>query len=531
MTMNAADYTAPIPGADPAGSSARFDPRYERTVNEITKLDSPTGGVIDWRLVVEQGGGLLKSTSKDLLIGAHVAYALFALHGIDGLATGMTTLSGILHEFWPGLFPELKRMRARVNALAWFLERVNLSLGTFEVTAEQRGSVEALEVAATRLVEVVRERFGADAPALRPLTDNITRLRQSLPEPAAPAAPEPVSQAQPATAPVAATRPTVAAAPALALPDPPSLASAADATAFLREVGSALASAAGELRRSAASEASSYRMLRVGLWLPVAAAPPAGPGGKTQVPAPPAVLRTQLDLMAASSRWNELLEEAESTLKQYRLWLDPHRHSAQALAALGAAFAPARTALIGELAALLRRLPALVELSFGDGSPLADPQTRAWLEAEVTLAASGGAGGAGASTSTGDDEELAAHGEARKLLAAGSGADAIKLLQARVMAAPSELARFRARLLLARTCLDVGQATIARALYEALDREIEARGLADWDPALVSRCLEGYLLCVRALQKTGRVGPKEAEILYDRLCRLDLDAAMRLSVT
>src|SRR5262249_51315057 len=40
-------YLAPISEAAPAGQPAKFDPRYERVVNEIAKLDAPAGGAVD----------------------------------------------------------------------------------------------------------------------------------------------------------------------------------------------------------------------------------------------------------------------------------------------------------------------------------------------------------------------------------------------------------------------------------------------------------------------------------------------------
>ena len=143
--------------------------------------------------------------------------------------------------------------------------------------------------------------------------------------------------------------------------------------------------AAGQLRRTDTADAAAYRVMRVGAWLHMTALPPA-PGGKSQVPPPPDPLRDQLQLMAQNSKWAAVLEETESALSRYRLWLDLHRMSAQALGALGPTHAAARQAVVRETANLLARFPDLVDMSFASGAPMADGQTRAWLDAEVTAA-------------------------------------------------------------------------------------------------------------------------------------------------
>jgi hypothetical protein len=37
-------FVDPVSAEAPAGANARFDPRYEKTVTEIAKLESPAGG-------------------------------------------------------------------------------------------------------------------------------------------------------------------------------------------------------------------------------------------------------------------------------------------------------------------------------------------------------------------------------------------------------------------------------------------------------------------------------------------------------
>jgi len=517
-------WTEPVSADAPAGVSARFDARYEQSLGEVAKLDSPTGGAVDWKKVVETNGELLRSSTKDLLLAAHLAFGLYSLNGVDGLATGVALLGELVDRYWPSLQPELKRIRGRANAISWLVDRAGASLAARTNGVADRDALEALDTAARRLVEVVREKFGADAPALRPLTDAIERLQLSLPpEPAAPAAPAdaPPTSAAPVT-PTPTATPAAPQVPTTAPATPPPVfAGGADPIAFLRDFGSALASAAGEIRRADPTHPAPYRVLRTGLWLHLSAAPPSS-GNKTQVPPPPAALRARFDQMAASGKWLALVEESESSLIQQRLWLDPHRVTAQALASLGPSHAAARQALIGELGAFLRRIAGLADLMFSDGTPFADAQTRTWLDAEVLAGAAVGTAGAGA-----DDDALP---QGRKLVAEGKIAEAVALLNRLAATASTAAARFRLRLDLARLLMETDQAQVARAVFGGLDEEIRARGLEEWDPGLATSCLERYLECLRVLTRLGKNVSVDTDVIYNRLCRLDPVAAARLGI-
>jgi type VI secretion system protein VasJ len=280
-----------------------------------------------------------------------------------------------------------------------------------------------------------------------------------------------------------------------------------------------------------ATDPQSYRMLRVGRYLHLVQPPPADASGKTSIPPPPPALRTQLEKMAANGKWAEVLEESESALMQYRFWVDLHYLSARALAELGPTYAPARQALLIELASWLKRMPAVPRFLFGDGSPAASGETRAWLESELAPpAASGGAPAAGKAEADSGDDEAAALAEARKLLGGGKAPEAISLLQKRVEGATSSRKRFRARLALAKLCAASGQAHVARALFEALDREAVERGLDMWEPALAAECLEGLLGVSRPPPKSGDGLVSEFNARYHRLCLIDPSAALRVSL-
>jgi type VI secretion system protein VasJ len=525
-------WTAPVSPEAPAGKDARYDARYELALAEIAKLDSPTAGTVDWRVVVDQTDYLLQTTTKDLQLGAHLAVAMYSLHGLDDLITGVALLTALIEEFWAEVWPERKRLRARVNAIRWFVEHISAAMARTEPSAHDGDVIAGLELAVGRFVEAVRDQLGEDAPALGPFLEAVDRFKLSLPtrtEPprtvgaaaetaSASEAPPPMPAPPPAAAPPLpnATPSPRAPVPVASLPAP-----SGDAVAFLRQVGTALISGANTLRRENPAEPAAYRAVRTGLWLHLQTPPPAS-GGRTQVPAPPEALRQTFARMQANAKWAALLDESESCLERFRLWLDPHRFSAESLAALGPTYTAARQALIGELAAFLRRVPSVIDLAFADGSALASPETRSWIDAEVLPRPMVTAAPA---LPAADDSDV---DEARVLASQGKLIEAVALLQKRASSASTAAGAFRTRLELARLLLDGNRHALACALYATLDDEVRARDLETWDPALAAACLEGQLRSVRASSTAGHKIAEEWTALYTRLGRINPTLALQL---
>jgi type VI secretion system protein VasJ len=192
----------------------------------------------------------------------------------------------------------------------------------------------------------------------------------------------------------------------------------------------------------------------------------------------------------------------------------------QALSALGGAHQRARDAVAAELRALLARMPALPTLTFADGTPVADPQTRGWIDEQI--AAAGAPARRGDETGAGATERIA---EARKLLAASQPAEALALLRDEAARGGSGRARFVVRAEAARLCAGAGLTAIAKSLYEELDRDARAHQLEEWEPALAAECLKGLLASARALAKDPRGALPDMTEPYRRLCRIDPAAA------
>lgn len=540
-------FLAPIAGASPAGASAKFEPEYETLRGEVMKLDSPRGESVNWKVVLQSGVEILTAKSKDLLIGSHVAVALYHERGFAGLAEGTALLTELTSRYWAALFPPLARIRARVGAYEWYLDKTAIVFEQVKAPPEQdRAGLADLKVAVDKLRAVVAEKLADQAPALGPLREAVERLILSLPRaavqpapkppapattsgvspaPVPPAAPRPAPPASTSSAPPAAAHSSAPAADApvaTALHTPPAPAAGDDLAKFLQACGKSLVDAGSTLRAARPADPTAFRLIRSGMWLATMSAPPLGASGRTMIPPVTKEQRAKLDKLVETQSFGPLLEEAEGALLRNRLNLDLLRYSAQAMAALDG-FAGARRVCIAELRTLLERVPSLPKLPTTDGSPLADDRSLMWLDEEVLAAKGGGA----TPRRSAPDINPEAMTSIQQLLAGGKAGEALAAFEGLAASAPDGRARARIRLAQAEACRKAGAAKVAEAIYEALDAELTAMHIDRWEPDLVVECLAGRLSCMRAGRKPGEA-PKEEQSLYVRLAQLKPSLAFSL---
>ena len=130
---------APVPGAEPTGLSARYDPVMAqiRVAREADDPSLPLGDwerplkKADWVLVVKLCKQVLIERSKDLQVAAWLTEAWIHLHQLDGLLAGTRLISGLLQNYWEGVHPQQDEegdFEARIATLAWMNETLPLSL-------------------------------------------------------------------------------------------------------------------------------------------------------------------------------------------------------------------------------------------------------------------------------------------------------------------------------------------------------------------------------------------------------------------
>src|SRR2546422_2354422 len=117
------DLLQPIPGSNPAGTTLRYDPIYDKIKEARREEDDVEQGdwkrarkVADWPLVIKLASDALATKSKDLQIAAWLTEALLKQEALGGLRAGLGLLHGLLEKFWDHLYPELEGGDAELRA-------------------------------------------------------------------------------------------------------------------------------------------------------------------------------------------------------------------------------------------------------------------------------------------------------------------------------------------------------------------------------------------------------------------------------
>ena len=123
----------------PDRAPCRDDLAFEALQSEFQKLERPDGQVPDWSGAAKGATDLLANKSKDILVAAYLAIALFEKDGYDAFADGMQVIRDLWARGGETLYPE--RPRGRQAALQFLGDRGAkrvLVRGTSGATREKR---------------------------------------------------------------------------------------------------------------------------------------------------------------------------------------------------------------------------------------------------------------------------------------------------------------------------------------------------------------------------------------------------------
>jgi type VI secretion system protein VasJ len=517
---------APIHGG--AGADVSYDEAFELMKGEVDKLQSLTGGKVDWPSVAASAEEILTSKGKDFRVAIYYAAARSLTSGLPGLLDAYVLLDALIEGYWESMGPPLKRPKARANLSAWFSDIAAPAFSACQPTAKDADLVSAIDQVSRAVDMTLADRLGESYVGMTALRTVIRSISQAVPRPAPPPPPPPQPpplplpqpQPQPQPPPDQSDTTSTGGLSADAIAD-------ADAATAAIPVCSQILCRIGELLRGAdPTDASAYRAYRMGLWLEIQKTPPAE-DGVTLIEAPPADARAPLEARLAAEDWTGLIEAADAFAVDYPLWLDLQRYVATGLARLGAE--DARRSLLGEVASLLLRAEGLGSLLFKDGTPIADDETRAWIEGEVQKGPRGGAvHGAPRAAASPLDQPIE---EARALADNGQLPEAVARISKALGAAAKPVDRFRGRLEIAKLCLGGGQAAIACAQLDGLERLAERHHLDEWEPALSAELYAALYTAYRVMSQVEELTPEGRARLrsaFERLCQLDAEAALRV---
>ena len=312
---------------------------------------------VDWFLVRTLSSEILEKEGLDLLVACYLGVALAKTSGIAGLGEGISVLSGLVRDSWSTMFPPEEKVRSRRNAVSWWIEK----------TAETIASREWEPVPAT-LNERIRTELGAlgeDLAKKDPEAPSLAPLFSVLEKKVRPALTETGGREEPDVPPLPADSSDPS--------DPEELFS----------LGSRMLKKAADLVfETDLRDPRCFRYSRMALWDSVSDLPDAD-GAVTRIPPPPPQFREALDIIAEKGAPEDLVRFSESHLETYPLWFDLSFYSARGLESMGKDAEAAMTALASETRTFLERCPGIERMLFSDGTPLASPVCREWLQKET----------------------------------------------------------------------------------------------------------------------------------------------------
>ncbi|MEN6615088.1 MAG: type VI secretion system protein TssA [Syntrophorhabdus sp.] len=507
---------SPIPGTEPAGSDIRSDDQIEKLSGEIDKMSSPSASsAIDWQKVCDLSADILANSSKDLLVASYLSIALMKNEGMKGLATGVHVWRDMLTTYWDTLFPAKKRMRGRVNAIDWWLQKTSAAVRDLKPEQWKQKQIASLFSDLDAIDIFLRENVD-DAPTVGPLMSIVglaltpieEKTVDTAPPPPAPEAAE-QKQTVPA-APAAKPAPVIEPAPSGDDPEP-----------LIKHALETLRTASALLTEKDSPDGLYFRINRVIAWMTISAPPPSH-GGRTMIEAPDEDIRDLFKSMRQAGNWKNLLTACESRIPQYLFWLDLSRYISEALDQLG------YKAVAQEVAGLtnlyVERLAGIEKLAFVDGTPFADQMTRQWLS-DIRKTSSDGSsspqGGAGAIIARIENDMAAA----KSLADSGNIATAIGQIRDAFARAPSVRERFIRQIRFCRFLCENNQNKLSWPYFRELVGIIDAYRLGDWEPALAAEAYDIMLASIGGGDNNGELRDFGQDI-FRRLSLLDPVKAM-----
>lgn len=509
----------PVPGDSPAGRNARYSPEMEALVAEMEKGSSLTAsGVVDWQIVEQAASGILAEQSKDLLAATYLAISLMQQSGIDGFVDGVGLLRSMTENFWDGLYPELKRMRGRAQAIQWWADKSIAWLQEHPPAGLTQELVDTLNGQLGALDSFLAASM-TEPPSLFELQSMVRMFPVKVAVPEQGAGPVPAAQPDlPSPSPAASRQGEAVAFTSDAFVDED------DARRTLRNALSAIGRVADFLMEKEPYSPEAFRLSRVAAWGRVDGLPPSE-DGRTLLPPPPGELARALEELNENGSWAQLLRSAEEQVGIYLFWMDLACHSATALERLGRK--EACTAVEQLTRSYAERIRGIEQLSFSDGTPFASATTLLWLK---KLSKDIAGGGTEAMPAAGSDPlgmgiaaDLSKAGEALKN---GTLAEAVALLEKGMNSTVSGRESLLRRAAVVTFLLDARKPQQALPHLDRIVRDIERFSLESWDPGEAVRLLAAVHAGYRA-QKDD-TSKEKALAVASRISELSPSGALAL---
>jgi type VI secretion system protein VasJ len=512
----------PVSADNPAGSDIRYDPEFEELQAEIDKLSSPTTiETMDWGKVARLSSEILAQKSKDLRVASYLSIALIYTQQIEGFAGGLRVYLDLLEQFWENLFPLKARMRGRVMALEWWLEKTETALNQMKKTSIAREQINLIRDTAEKIDQFLQHNI-EEHLSLSPVYEFLNSLdalseEQPGEKVHAQASPEAAKQGVPVSATEVKEEGLIEA-----------ISTPREAEQVLNFAVRKMSDVATYFWQQDISNPMLYRLDRITAWMTVGELPPST-DTQTRIPPPAAQVKNILDDLKNRGDHESLLKVVEEKLSQFIFWIDLNRLAAEALSALGDKYERANQAVCQETALFIHRLPGLEELAFSDGTPFADHETRQWLKM-ISLSATSEPSESAAIT----ESDVSSEGvmiqqemkEAQALIRKKKLIEAIDRIQQKIHQSFSRKEKLLWRLALSQLFINNNKPQFLIPHLEQIMTDIDMFKLEEYDPLFALKCLklvwQGFHL------QSDQTSKDKAGETLQRIARIDMAEMIRL---
>lgn len=456
----------PIDAQQPAGYFDVEDETYQAIDQEMVKLGGLHEAGIDWPYIDEAARQYLATQCKHFRIVAHLQTAWLRTRQWPQWADALGLLAGMVEQYWDSAHPKpgptgYLAKRKQVKALLQRLSEALVGLDHLSFNPVHQASAEQ---ALTRLHSRV-EAAQLDQCDLDTLHQALARHAvQAVESPAATTVRGPWSQADAAFTPAFLSS---------ANPLP---------AGNEREQRRAVLSMAELVNQQDVYDPTGYQLRRFGLWAHLHAAPSVTRDRLTELMAVPRdIVAGYEDALASNAFDPGLLLRIEKSVSAAPYWLRGSFLAASVAARLE--MNEVADGIRQACARFVRRVPALMELCFSDGTAFVDAPTQAWLT---------GADGAERSSSSAVQEYAGLRDELVTQLN-HEGVEVV-LLRLQEMQAAYRAPRQRcyATVIAADVLAARGLGWLATDLCANVARVMQATPAAQWEPDLYQKLVEQH---------------------------------------
>ncbi|MDH5377163.1 MAG: type VI secretion system protein TssA [Gammaproteobacteria bacterium] len=503
-----------LEGDNPCGESAKYEPEYEAIDEEISKMQALEGADVDWSEISTLAEKILADKSKDLLITSYYVASRFILRGYEGLSEALMVLDTLIEKYWEHLYPEKIRMRGRIAALTWLSEQLQKATKAQKPLGHDFDSVKSSAALLSSVEGRLKEHLGSETPDFSEVLQNLNgflsdqdRVKKERDKKVK------ASEQKKASGIVEVTNDT-------------------ELTKALNQTKGLLTEAATYLRKKNIADENAYRLLREASWQQLMKLPPMTDGKLSIGPVSKAVT-DKIVAQMAEGKVVEAVEEIEQSILKAPFWFAGNKLLVDALQSLEQDTGAAEKVVATCLGSLLQRMPELESCRFNDGSPLFDDETLFWLNQNYVTQTAAGAGNNSLSNAAVVEPWEDAYREAKSLAAKGKFSEGLSLLNDGTNSAVGVREKTKWQLKIAQFSLETNHQEAAVRQLEYLEESAVSNNWESWDPALDNQIAISLLSAYSKLVETkvsvaAGVAPNVIR-LYSKLCRTDLNAALKLS--